>query len=133
MNQHHLATAQGKQTSAKTSHPEADAAHSSADIPEFVEGCRPASGHSIGPEGLSGAAEAPRKPKQRKVLFKAGDHVSFNAEGVKGAGTVDAVMPDNSALWIWTDGGMGRRMLFPGSGTLVQPTMPAPEPTYHHY
>ncbi|WP_181039482.1 LacI family DNA-binding transcriptional regulator [Arthrobacter sp. P2b] len=27
------------------------------------------------------------------------------------SGTVDEVMPDKSCFWIWTDGGMGRRMI----------------------
>jgi hypothetical protein len=128
MHQPHLTGTHSKQPPARASRPEAGTASCDLETNKSVEERRPFSDHTVGPEETSTAAEAPRKPMGSKKAFKVGEHVTFNAEGIKGAGTIDAVMPDNSALWIWADGGMGRRMLLPDSGTLVEPTGPAPEP-----
>ncbi|TLM80960.1 hypothetical protein FDW84_18990 (plasmid) [Pseudarthrobacter sp. NamE5] len=65
--------------------------------------------------------------KRRKDRLEVGEHVSFIAEGIKGSGTVDAVMPDNSVVWVWADGGLGRRMLHQGTGTFIQPSRPTAE------
>lgn len=61
--------------------------------------------------------------------LKVGEHVSFVAEGVSGSGTIDAVMPDRSVIWIWSDGGLGRRMLHRGKGTSINADRPQLETT----
>ena len=38
------------------------------------------------------------------------------------SGTVDAVMPDSSYFWIWTDNGMGRRLLEASTATAIDLT-----------
>ena len=40
-----------------------------------------------------------------------GSHVTLRVGYETVSGTVDEVMPDQTCFWIWTDGGMGRRMI----------------------
>jgi hypothetical protein len=54
------------------------------------------------PENCSGLALEVLEP---------GTYLSFQVGPEFLSGTVDAVMPDKSCFWIWTDGGMGRRMI----------------------
>ncbi|WP_350005994.1 helix-turn-helix domain-containing protein [Pseudarthrobacter sp. WHRI 8279] len=44
-------------------------------------------------------------------LLEPGVHIIFRVGPEFLSGTVDAVMPDKSCFWIWTDCGMGRRMI----------------------
>jgi Bacterial regulatory proteins, lacI family len=43
--------------------------------------------------------------------LKPGISLSFRVGPEFVSGTIDAVMPDKSCFWMWTDGGMGRRMI----------------------
>jgi hypothetical protein len=43
--------------------------------------------------------------------LQTGNHLRFQIGPEKLSGTVDAVMPDRSCFWIWSDGGMGRRLI----------------------
>ena len=43
-----------------------------------------------------------------------GEHITVTVGHEILSGTVDAVMPDNSYCWIWTDNGMGRRLIDTG-------------------
>ena len=49
-----------------------------------------------------------------------GDRVTFDGEGLRGSGVIDAVMPDGSVVWVWTDDAMGRKMLCTADGVLVK-------------
>jgi hypothetical protein len=73
------------------------------------------------------SSRTPRIQKRWEERLKVGEHVSFIAEGIKGSGIIDAVMPDNSVIWIWADAGLGRRMLHPGTGTSIHPKRPVLE------
>ncbi|YCK79899.1 LacI family DNA-binding transcriptional regulator (plasmid) [Arthrobacter sp. D3-18] len=48
-----------------------------------------------------------------------GQHLSFNVGLERLNGTVDVVMPDRSCFWIWTDDGMGRRMIESCEATII--------------
>jgi hypothetical protein len=54
---------------------------------------------------------APSLENRNMESFKPGDHLSFQMGPENPSGTVDAVMPDKTCFWIWTDGGMGRRLI----------------------
>ncbi|MET3142545.1 UNVERIFIED_ORG: hypothetical protein ABIB13_002262 [Arthrobacter sp. UYEF2] len=38
-----------------------------------------------------------------------------------GTGFVDTATDDYSIIWVWTDGGQGRRMFLQGMGAIVEP------------
>jgi hypothetical protein len=61
----------------------------------------------------------PRRNRVRHPRFTVGERVSFAEGGLTGSGVVDAVTRDYSIIWIWTDGGLGRRMFFQGCGSIV--------------
>lgn len=44
-----------------------------------------------------------------------GERLEFQIPGnITGTGTVDAVMPDGSVVWLWLDHGLGRIMILAG-------------------
>lgn len=50
-----------------------------------------------------------------------GERVRFADGTFTGTGVVDAVTADYAIIWLWTDGGTGRKMFLEGSGTIVRP------------
>lgn len=50
-----------------------------------------------------------------------GKHLSFQVGFEKVKGTIDVVMPNKSCFWIWTDDGMGRRMIESCEATALPP------------
>ncbi len=63
-------------------------------------------------ETPDGVLASPSSPKGLDPeILESGRHVSFRIGPETLSGTVDAVMRDKSCFWIWTDGGMGRRMI----------------------
>lgn len=56
-------------------------------------------------------AAAPSPPSLEPEDLVAGKHLRFQVGFEKVSGTIDMVMPDKSCFWIWTDDGMGRRMI----------------------
>jgi hypothetical protein len=69
----------------------------------------------------------PRRNRVRHPRFAAGDRVSFAEGGLTGTGVVDAATGDYSIIWIWTDGGFGRRMFFQGCGSIISSLEDQPE------
>jgi hypothetical protein len=69
----------------------------------------------------------PRRNRIRHPRFAAGDRVSFAEGGLTGTGVVDAASRDYSIIWIWTDGGLGRRMFFQGCGSIISSLENQPE------
>lgn len=68
------------------------------------------------------ARTSPRKGNRiRHPRFIIGERVRFADGTFTGTGVVDAVTADYAIIWLWTDGGAGRRMFFQGSGTIVEP------------
>lgn len=124
---HNLAEAvNATETPAEAARPEADA------VPGNFETTNKKSGHhaaggSSDPAHTATSSKRRRIQKRWKERLKVGEHVSFIAEGIKATGTIDAVMPDISVVWIWADGGLGRRMLHPGTGTSIHPNKPVLE------
>jgi hypothetical protein len=53
----------------------------------------------------------PSPPKLSLDNLVPGQHLSFQVGFETVRGTIDVVMPDKSCFWIWTDDGMGRRMI----------------------
>lgn len=49
--------------------------------------------------------------RQSRPPYAAGDRITLEFDGIKSSGEIDVVMPDGSAIWVWFDGGAGRRML----------------------
>lgn len=65
-----------------------------------------------------------RSRRRNRVLhprFAVGEHVRFADGTLSGTGVVDVATADYSIIWIWTDGGSGRRMLLQGLGGIVEP------------
>jgi hypothetical protein len=56
-----------------------------------------------------------------------GEPVSFIEGSLSGTGVVDVVTDDYSIVWVWTDGGLGRRMFFQGCGSIVSSLKDQPE------
>ncbi|MFJ6158757.1 helix-turn-helix domain-containing protein [Pseudarthrobacter sp. NPDC092184] len=54
---------------------------------------------------------APSPESQNVEDLKPGAHLSLQIGPEKLSGTIDVIMPDKSCFWIWTDGGMGRRLI----------------------
>ncbi|MET3176805.1 UNVERIFIED_ORG: hypothetical protein ABIB52_004683 [Arthrobacter sp. UYCu721] len=122
MNQNLPEAAHAAETSMEAACPEVHQTHA---CPGSSESANDDFGHHISGDSFdegeaSAAFHTPRISKRRRERLKVGEHVAFNADGIKGTGTIDAVMPDNSVIWIWSDGGLGRRMLHPGRGTSIQ-------------
>jgi hypothetical protein len=69
----------------------------------------------------------PRRNRVRHPRFEIGERVSFVEGGVSGTGVVDAATGDYSIIWIWTDGGRGRRMFFQGCGSIISSLEDQPE------
>ncbi len=69
----------------------------------------------------------PRRKRIRHPRFTLGERVSFLDAGLSGTGVVDAMTGDYSIIWIWADGGLGRRMFFQGCGSIVSPLENQPE------
>ena len=57
----------------------------------------------------------------RNQRFAVGEQVRFADGTLAGTGVVDAVTADFSIIWIWADGGSGRRMFLQGMGAIVEP------------
>ncbi|HEX7201903.1 MAG TPA: hypothetical protein VF249_03945 [Arthrobacter sp.] len=53
--------------------------------------------------------------------------MSFLDAGLSGTGVVDAMTGDYSIVWIWADGGLGRRMFFQGCGSIISSLEDQPE------
>jgi hypothetical protein len=53
------------------------------------------------------------------AMLSTGDRVVFETDGFGGAGIVDDAMPDGSVIWVWTDDGMGRRMICTKDGASI--------------
>lgn len=51
--------------------------------------------------------------------FSVGTRVFFEADGFRGSGLIDDLMPDGSVLWVWPDDAMGRKMLCIGEAVIV--------------
>ncbi len=56
---------------------------------------------------------------ERPPKHSAGDRVSFYLNGVARTGTIDVLTPDGTLLWVWLDGGAGRRLLYSDDSTLT--------------
>lgn len=56
----------------------------------------------------------------RHPKFRIGEHVRFADGHLTGTGVVDDATNDWSILWVWADGGNGRKMLLQGRGTQVE-------------
>jgi hypothetical protein len=66
----------------------------------------------------------PRRTRNRvrHPRLTIGEHVRFTEGSVKGTGVVDAATADFSIVWLWTDGGNGRRMFLQRLGTIIEST-----------
>ena len=53
----------------------------------------------------------PSRPRLDAENLVPGKHLNLQVGYERVSGTIDAVMPDKSCFWIWTDDGMGRRMI----------------------
>ncbi|MBP1233989.1 hypothetical protein JOE40_003632 [Arthrobacter sp. PvP102] len=60
------------------------------------------------------------RKRTKHPRFRTGEHVRFADGHVTGTGVVDDSTRDGSVLWVWADGGNGRRMLLQGRGTSVE-------------
>lgn len=61
---------------------------------------------------LPGTAPAvPPKGSLDRGLLEPGNLIRLRVGHEVLSGTIDHVMPDQSCFWIWTDGGMGRRLI----------------------
>jgi hypothetical protein len=49
-----------------------------------------------------------------------GERVRFADGTFSGTGEEDAATKDFSIIWVWTDGGAGRKMFLQGLGTIVE-------------
>ena len=56
----------------------------------------------------------------RHPRFRIGEHVRFADGHLTGTGVVDDATNDWAILWVWADGGNGRKMLLQGRGTQVE-------------
>ena len=68
-----------------------------------------------------------RRKRIRHPRFTIGERVSFLDAGLSGTGVVDAMTGDYSIVWIWADGGLGRRMFFQGCGSIIASLEDQPE------
>ena len=68
-----------------------------------------------------------RRKRIRHPRFTIGERVSFLDAGLSGTGVVDAMTGDHSIVWIWADGGLGRRMFFQGCGSIIASLEDQPE------
>ncbi|WP_353611779.1 helix-turn-helix domain-containing protein [Arthrobacter sp. OY3WO11] len=56
-------------------------------------------------------SSVPSRPRLNPEDLVPGQHLNLQVGLEKVRGTIDAVMPDKSCFWIWTNNGMGRRMI----------------------
>ncbi|NWL10044.1 hypothetical protein DM793_01845 [Paenarthrobacter nitroguajacolicus] len=56
---------------------------------------------------------------EEPLRYRTGKRVSFYLDGAARNGTIDAVMPDGTLLWVWLDDGAGRRLLSSDEPTLM--------------
>lgn len=68
-----------------------------------------------------------RRNRVRHPRFSVGERVSYIEGSLSGTGVVDVVTEDCSIVWVWTDGGLGRRMLFQGCGSIISSLKDQPE------
>ncbi|MFF1385181.1 hypothetical protein ACFVWT_16600 [Arthrobacter sp. NPDC058288] len=78
----------------------------------------PATGGASGSRGLPPVRASRKRTKHPR--FRTGEHVRFADGHVTGTGVVDDSTDDGSVLWVWADGGNGRKMLLQGRGTSVE-------------
>lgn len=64
---------------------------------------------------------ARKRNRNRHPRFAIGEHVRFADGTSAGTGVVDVATADYSIIWIWTDGGSGRRMFLQGLGAIIEP------------
>jgi hypothetical protein len=67
-----------------------------------------------------GSASRKRRSRTRHPRLAVGERVRFVDGTFAGAGVVDAATKDFSIIWVWTDGGAGRKMFLQGPGTIVE-------------
>ncbi|MBP1137889.1 hypothetical protein JOE31_004121 [Arthrobacter sp. PvP023] len=60
------------------------------------------------------------RKRTKHERFRTGEHVRFADGHTTGTGVVDDSTKDGSVLWVWADGGNGRKMLLQGRGTSVE-------------
>lgn len=60
------------------------------------------------------------RKRTKHPRFRTGEHVRFADGHLTGTGVVDDSTKDGSVLWVWADGGNGRKMLLQGRGTSVE-------------
>lgn len=56
---------------------------------------------------------------EEPLRYRTGQRVSFYLDGAVRKGTIDVVMPDGTLLWVWLDGGAGRRLFSSDDSTLM--------------
>ena len=54
-------------------------------------------------------------------ILQPGKHLTFQFDAEILSGIVDEVMPDKSCFWIWSDDGMGRRLIVAQSAAELPP------------
>lgn len=71
---------------------------------------------------MPGSVRNPRRKRNRirHQRFEIGEQVRFADGTLAGTGVVDAITADYSIIWIWTDGGSGRKMFLQGLGAIVE-------------
>jgi hypothetical protein len=91
--------------------------------PETVPGSVPTSqeDHLETPHHIvTDAPLASERSGRTPEVLEPGTYLSFRVGPEFLSGTVDTVMPDGSCFWIWTDGGMGRRMIEASDAVAVE-------------
>lgn len=78
----------------------------------------PEAGAAPGTENLPVVRSSRNRTKHPR--FRVGEHVRFADGHLTGTGIVDDATNDGAILWVWADGGNGRKMLLQGHGTLVE-------------
>lgn len=76
---------------------------------------------------VADACSAPANSGLNHEILIPGNHLSLRVGPEVLSGIVDAVMPDKSCFWVWTDGGMGRRMIA-SSDAVAVPIAGCPSP-----
>jgi hypothetical protein len=81
-------------------------------------------------DSISGSPPAPDRPRQVLApvglpaetwpAVSEGNAVVISSNGFETTGLVDAVMPDGSAVWVWTSNGDGRRLIHVQDGVVIR-------------
>ena len=81
--------------------------------PRREKGSIPRSENDLDTPGsaVAGACSPHANSGLNHELLMPGNHLILRVGPEVLSGIVDTVMPDKSCFWIWTDGGMGRRMI----------------------